>query len=819
MVKWSDRTQPRRSVVGIFVAVAVVISIIPKQRLSRSPVRTTLAFASSPANRRPATASLFRPPPAPSEPHRPIRCVDAKELAAAAAFASLPLRGDRRWRRRQRGWVSSFGVVDGIGPHALSAGARRAANRDGATTAVSRDGAGPSGRSERRGELPSGRRTLQSITDIAIASVAWLPLLLLPMVTVRAASAATAATATAGPTLTAANLVAAAGILGLLGGLAMRLLGLPGLSRAVLTSALRCTVQLFLLGAFFLERLFGTRRPLIVFAWIAGVGLVAAHEAMGRVDYSYPNLPDHVRWSVLLGGGSVLSLAIVSNALGTLTPRFDPRTLVPVAGMVFGNTLSAAALGAGALTREFAEHRDRMELRLARGASAGEAALPAVRAALRAALTPTINAMSVVGIVHMPGMMTGQILAGQSAYQASAYQVMIMFLIASAACAMVLVLAGLVVGGLFDKREHVLLSDRLCSTSEDVDRPSDEGEDDNGGDNKDGAVRKALQAGCRSTMSLLGVRSQTSAGGMKHRSGAKNAKAGIYTQELELPKSEANTTAVVRARSESLPYRSCLIEAPNTPSASDGSKNFTDLGGDTLHAAPIRIPAIVRIHTQRKDGIEHSVNARSSGGKMDQSVLKADHLTVKRTGLAVSFDLREGDRLGVTGKTGIGKTQLLRAIARLDPSPPRDADSRRPCLVLRGEPTPRIPAPLWRRRVCWVSQDRPTVPGTSTRRRWASAAGCRFAMATVGTTGCGTTATAAAAAPARVRRLAAENGGENHPWKLLVFGRSIRPFLIGLGRLCRGGRRSARTLPSRCPSIPTSCCSTSQLRRATSRRQ
>ena len=102
-------------------------------------------------------------------------------------------------------------------------------------------------------------------------------------------------------------------------------------------------------------------------------------------------------------GLGILGMSLAGSILGDLNPWYQPRTLIPVAGMLFGNTLSATSLGAASMTNEFAQSQSQLELRLARGASSKEAIAPIIRRSLSSALTPTINSMAVTGVVHMPG--------------------------------------------------------------------------------------------------------------------------------------------------------------------------------------------------------------------------------------------------------------------------------------------------------------------------------------------------------------------------------------------------------------------------------
>ena len=99
--------------------------------------------------------------------------------------------------------------------------------------------------------------------------------------------------------------------------------------------------------------------------------------------------------------------------------------------MVLGNTLNGISLGMDRLGEELDGKRDQVETLLALGATRWEAARAPVQQALRTGMMPTINSMMVVGLVSLPGMMTGQLLAGADPMQAVMYQIVIMFLIAA----------------------------------------------------------------------------------------------------------------------------------------------------------------------------------------------------------------------------------------------------------------------------------------------------------------------------------------------------------------------------------------------------
>jgi putative ABC transport system permease protein len=113
-------------------------------------------------------------------------------------------------------------------------------------------------------------------------------------------------------------------------------------------------------------------------------------------------------------------------------PWYAPRYILPVLGMVLGNTMTAVALVLDGLSEAASRDRAAIEARLALGARRFGALSDPLRSALRTAMTPMLNAMATTGIVALPGMMTGQIIAGADPVGAAKYQVLIMFLIAGA---------------------------------------------------------------------------------------------------------------------------------------------------------------------------------------------------------------------------------------------------------------------------------------------------------------------------------------------------------------------------------------------------
>ncbi|KAB2939342.1 MAG: iron export ABC transporter permease subunit FetB [Hyphomicrobium sp.] len=204
-----------------------------------------------------------------------------------------------------------------------------------------------------------------------------------------------------------------------------------GLERSIAIAAVRMLVQLALIGVV-LKFIFAQASPV----WTLGFALVmviaAAVEVVSR---------QHRRatpWRTL--GLSTATLLFIGTfvtvfGVGVIVapePWYAPRYVLPILGMVLGNTMTAIALVLEGLSE--AAHRERaaIEARLALGARRYEAFGAPLRGALRTGMMPMLNAMATTGIVALPGMMTGQIIAGVDPIGAAKYQVLIMFLIAGA---------------------------------------------------------------------------------------------------------------------------------------------------------------------------------------------------------------------------------------------------------------------------------------------------------------------------------------------------------------------------------------------------
>ncbi|MCP9785261.1 ABC transporter permease [Cyanobium sp. N5-Cardenillas] len=230
-----------------------------------------------------------------------------------------------------------------------------------------------------------------------------------------------------------------------------------GLSRSLLLASVRMVVQLLLVG-FVLEWLFHQdQAPLIVLVG-AAMAMIAGVSAVQRTQHRFAGIYLNSLLSVMASSALVTGLAV--SGLIQPQPWYNPQYLIPLLGMVLGNTLNGLSLGLDRFMEGLRSGRDQVETDLALGATRWEACQAVVRDAIRVAMIPTINSMMVMGLVSLPGMMTGQILQGAPPAAAVRYQIVILFMIASATALGVFAVVGLAYGRL-TSADHQLRLDRL----------------------------------------------------------------------------------------------------------------------------------------------------------------------------------------------------------------------------------------------------------------------------------------------------------------------------------------------------------------------
>lgn len=198
----------------------------------------------------------------------------------------------------------------------------------------------------------------------------------------------------------------------------------------LLIASVRTVVQLMLIG-FVLDWVFRWERWYVVMGLACVMTLIAGLTAASRNERRYRGIRINTILSIWASSWLVTAFALFAVLQG-IDKWYQPQYAIPLLGMVLGNTLNGISLGLNTFSETLVSHRDQVESELALGATRWEAARGPFQQAVRTGLIPIINSMMVVGIVSLPGMMTGQLVSGMAPMQAVKYQIVIMFLIASA---------------------------------------------------------------------------------------------------------------------------------------------------------------------------------------------------------------------------------------------------------------------------------------------------------------------------------------------------------------------------------------------------
>ena len=203
-------------------------------------------------------------------------------------------------------------------------------------------------------------------------------------------------------------------------------LGLEG-SLALATG--RTIAQLTVVG-YFLGVVFAFKSPWAVLAVLGGMLVVAAIVARNRISQKIPRLLPLIAGSILVS--TALTLTYTSLLIVQPQPWYDPQTVIPLAGIVLGNAMNGAAIAGDRLVSTLNSSQLEIETHLSLGATPQQAVAQYRRDAIKAGLIPTINSMMVVGLVTLPGIITGQLLGGADPIQAAAFQMLILFMLAFA---------------------------------------------------------------------------------------------------------------------------------------------------------------------------------------------------------------------------------------------------------------------------------------------------------------------------------------------------------------------------------------------------
>jgi putative ABC transport system permease protein len=221
------------------------------------------------------------------------------------------------------------------------------------------------------------------------------------------------------------------------------------LERDMVVSAVRATIQLLIVG-YILNAVFHAERLIFVLLMVALMIAVATHNASKRGKGL-----SGVWWRVLAAIAVTEVLTQGFLVLIRVIPP-TPRYLIPVSGMLIGNAMIVAGLALNRLQSEAHSHRQEIVAVLALGGTPKQAVMPYLKQALRASMLPTIDSTKTMGLVQLPGMMTGQIIAGANPVEAVRYQLLIVFMIIASAAITSIVLGFLTYPRLFNAYDQLI---------------------------------------------------------------------------------------------------------------------------------------------------------------------------------------------------------------------------------------------------------------------------------------------------------------------------------------------------------------------------
>lgn len=196
------------------------------------------------------------------------------------------------------------------------------------------------------------------------------------------------------------------------------------LEKEIIVSILRAIIQLIIVG-YILDIIFGLEKPIFTVILVLIIIINAAVNTKKRGE----NIKKVVQISfisMLVGTTITMAVLVLSGAI-----EFTPDKVIPVAGMVVSNSMVAIGLSYRNLNNSFKNRRAEVEVKLSLGASVREASSDVIRESIKIAIIPTIDSAKTLGIVALPGMMTGLILAGSSPLMAIKFQIMVTFMILS----------------------------------------------------------------------------------------------------------------------------------------------------------------------------------------------------------------------------------------------------------------------------------------------------------------------------------------------------------------------------------------------------
>lgn len=226
------------------------------------------------------------------------------------------------------------------------------------------------------------------------------------------------------------------------------------LEKEILISILRAIIQLVIVG-YILELIFGLEKPIFTVALVLIIIINAAINTKKRGE-NIKHVVGISFLSMLVGTTITMVVLILSGSI-----TFIPNEVIPVAGMVVSNSMVAIGLSYRNLNNSFLNKRAEVEAKLSLGADIKEASIEVIRESIKISILPSIDSAKTLGIVSLPGMMTGLILAGASPLMAIKFQIMVTFMILSSASISTMIATYLSYKSFYTERKQLIITTNL----------------------------------------------------------------------------------------------------------------------------------------------------------------------------------------------------------------------------------------------------------------------------------------------------------------------------------------------------------------------
>lgn len=222
-----------------------------------------------------------------------------------------------------------------------------------------------------------------------------------------------------------------------------------GLEKEIIVSILRAIIQLILVG-YILDLIFGLANPIFTVILVAIMIINAAINTKKRGE-TIKHVVLISFLSMLIGTTTTLTVLILSKSI-----HFTPNEIIPIAGMIVSNSMVAIGLSYRNLNNAFKNRQAEVEVKLSLGADIREASSEIIKESIKISILPTIDSARTLGIVSLPGMMTGLILAGASPLTAIKFQIMVTFMILSSASISTMLSTYLAYKSFYNERKQLI---------------------------------------------------------------------------------------------------------------------------------------------------------------------------------------------------------------------------------------------------------------------------------------------------------------------------------------------------------------------------